>query len=141
MTERKITSSSVGDDKIKELYQTAFPEEEQIGWDDLMRLVDEMPLDFMAYYEEEMLVGFTIVYPRKPFNWFWYFAVCDELRGKGYGQKILTHLIERYKDRQTFSTWNRQSRYATTWNKESADMVSICAMVSETLTSIAPTAE
>jgi len=98
MTERKITSSSVGDDKIKELYQTAFPEEEQIGWDDLMRLVDEMPLDFMAYYEEEMLVGFTIVYPRKPFNWFWYFAVCDELRGKGYGQNILTHLIERYKD-------------------------------------------
>ena len=41
-------------------------------------------------------IGFTIVYPRKSFNWFWYFAVREELRGKGYGQQILTQLIERY---------------------------------------------
>ena len=77
----------------------AFPEEEQIPWDDLMRLIEEMPLDFTAYYDGEEFIGFTIVYPRKTFNWFWYFAVREELRGKGYGQQILTHLIERYKDR------------------------------------------
>ena len=27
----------------------------------------------------------------------WYFAVREELRGKGYGQQILTQLIEKYK--------------------------------------------
>ncbi len=32
--------------KIKQLYETAFPEDEQISWDDLMRLVKEIPLDF-----------------------------------------------------------------------------------------------
>ena len=78
-----------------QLYETAFPEDEQIPWDDLMRLVGEMPLDFTAYYDGEDFIGFTIVYPRKSFNWFWYFAVCKELRGKGYGQQILTQLIER----------------------------------------------
>ena len=83
--------------KIKQLYETAFPKDEQIPWDDLMRLVGEMPLDFTAYYEGEEFIGFTIVYPRKSFNWFWYFAVREELRGKGYGQQILTQLIERYK--------------------------------------------
>ena len=82
--------------KIKQLYETAFPEDEQIPWDDLMRLVEEMPLDFTAYYDGEDFIGFTIVYPRKSFNWFWYFAVREELRGKGYGQQILTQLIERY---------------------------------------------
>ena len=83
--------------KIKQLYETAFPKDEQIPWDDLMRLVGEMSLDLTAYYEDEEFIGFTIVYPRKSFNWFWYFAVREELRGKGYGQQILTQLIERYK--------------------------------------------
>ena len=35
----------------------------------------KMPLDFTAYYDGEKFIGFTIVYPRKQFNWYWYFAV------------------------------------------------------------------
>ena len=118
----RITAANA-DEKIKQLYETAFPEDEQIPWDDLMRLVGEMPLDFTAYYDGEVMeqrehnqaclnfaesrqnstesqdfIGFTIVYPRKSFNWLWYFAVSKELRGKGYGQQILTKLIERYED-------------------------------------------
>ena len=118
----RITAANA-DEKIKQLYETAFPEDEQIPWDDLMHLVGEMPLDFTAYYDGEVMeqrehnqaclnfaesrqnstesqdfIGFTIVYPRKSFNWLWYFAVSKELRGKGYGQQILTKLIERYED-------------------------------------------
>ena len=100
MNTKQIIATNA-DEKIKQLYETAFPEGEQIPWEDLMRLVGEMPLDFIAYYDEEEFIGFTIVYPRKSFNWFWYFAVLEELRGKGYGQQILTQLIEQYKG-QTF---------------------------------------
>ena len=82
---------------IRRLYETAFPKEEQIPWTDLMRLMKTMSLDFTVYYEEEKLVGLTIVYPRPQFNWFWYFAVPEELRGHGIGQRILTQLIEKYK--------------------------------------------
>ena len=81
MTTIKITAANA-DKKIKQLYQTAFPEGEQIPWNDLMRLIGEMPLDFKAYYDGEVFIGFTIVYPRKSFNWCWYFAVREELRGK-----------------------------------------------------------
>ena len=95
MTEKRITIAT-DDEQIKQLYETAFPEDEQIPWKDLMRLIGEMPLDFTAYYDGQTFIGFTIVYPRKSFNWFWYFAVREELRGKGYGQQILTQLIERY---------------------------------------------
>ena len=63
-----------------------------------MRLVDVMPLDFTAYYDDERLMGFTIVYPRRSFNWFWYFAVPEQMRGRGVGQIILSQLIEKYKD-------------------------------------------
>ena len=88
MNTKQITAANA-DEKIKHLYETAFPKDEQIPWDDLMRLIEEMPLDFTAYYDGEDFIGFTIVYPRKQFNWFWYFAVCEEIRGKG--------LIEKYK--------------------------------------------
>ena len=98
MIEKNVTAATA-DEKIKQLYETAFPEDEQIPWKDLMRLVEEMPFNFPAYYDDEDFIGFTIVYPRKSINWFWYFAVCEELRGKGYGQKILTQMIERYKGR------------------------------------------
>ena len=97
MIAKKITSQTALDPEIRGLYETAFPVEEQIPYEDLMGLVDEMPLDFTVYYEDGEFMGFTIVYPRKEFNWFWYFAVRDELRGKGIGQQILSMLIEEYR--------------------------------------------
>ena len=122
MTTRQITAANA-DEKIKQLYETAFPEDEQIPWKDLMHLIGEMPLDFTAYYDGEAFIGFTIIYPRKSFNrrtkqgqsgtcssyalqgggrpkvnWFWYFAVREELRGKGYGQRILSQFLDNYED-------------------------------------------
>ncbi|MBR6181309.1 MAG: GNAT family N-acetyltransferase [Prevotella sp.] len=122
MKTKQITLANA-DGLIRQLYETAFPEGEQIPWDDLMRLVEDMPLDFTAYYDDEEVmeqreqsqaclefaesrqnstegrfIGFTIVYLRPSYNWFWYFAVREELRGKGFGQQILTLLIERYKE-------------------------------------------
>jgi GNAT superfamily N-acetyltransferase len=96
MIQNQITTANA-DDQIKQLYESAFPVEEQIPWDDLVRLIGEMGLDFTAYYEGEDIVGFTIVFPHEPFNWYWYFAVLPELRGRGKGQEILTTLIEKYK--------------------------------------------
>ena len=98
MTTKQITAATAHE-AIQHLYETAFPVEEQIPWRELMRLVGEMGLDFTAYYEEETFLGFTIVYPRPSFNWFWYFAVCDQFRGQGIGQQILSQLLERYKDK------------------------------------------
>ena len=97
MIQKQISTENANDGQLKQLYETVFPKEEQIPWDDLVRLIGEMHLDFTAYYEGEEFIGFTIVYPRPSFNWYWYFAVKEELRGKGLGQKILNQLIERYK--------------------------------------------
>jgi len=50
MTTKQITAVNA-DEQIKQLYNAAFPEEERIPWDDLLRLIGEMHLDFTAYYE------------------------------------------------------------------------------------------
>ena len=52
MTQHQITAANA-DEQIKQLYQTAFPENEQIPRDDLVRLIGEMHLDFTAYYEND----------------------------------------------------------------------------------------
>ena len=97
MKAKRLTSISACKEEIRCLYESAFPEEEQIPYEDLLQLVDRMNLDFTAYYKGTEFVGFTIVYPRDTFNWFWYFAVKEDLRGNGCGQQILSMLIEKYK--------------------------------------------
>lgn len=96
MIEQKLTAAKADNIQIKQLYESAFPENERIPWPDLMRLIDEMHLDFTTYEDNNQLVGFTIVYPGPKVNWFWYFAVKEKLRGQGMGQQILTRLIQKY---------------------------------------------
>lgn len=96
--EKTINIGNV-DANMRRLYETAFPTEEQIPWDDLLHLIDSMNLDFTAYYVDGDFVGLTIVCPCKKYNWIWYFAVCEHLRGKGIGQQILTLLLKRYSSR------------------------------------------
>ena len=64
----QITPKEVNNQELRKLYQTAFPEDEQIPWADLMRLVEEMHLDFTVYYDVDTLIGFTIVYPPPSVN-------------------------------------------------------------------------
>ena len=90
MIQKQISTENANDGQLKQLYETAFPKEEQIPWDDLVRLIGEMHLDFTAYYDGEEFIGFTIVYPRPSFNCYWYFAVKEELRGKGLGPGTFT---------------------------------------------------
>lgn len=102
MTEKQITPTETIDPLLRRLYESAFPVEEQIPWDDLLVLTEKMPLDFTAYYDDlNRLLGLSIVYPRqvlKPMkaNWFWYFAVPEELRGRGFGKSILKRLVKKY---------------------------------------------
>lgn len=98
----QINSSNADDKELRELYGTAFPVEEQIPYDDLIYLLDALSIDYTAYYDDEMLVGLTMVLRLERFNWGWYFAVKEELRGKGYGQGILTALLDRYRNEKPF---------------------------------------
>ncbi len=94
-----ITSANIDTPQLRLLYESAFPVEEQIPFTDIKRLMTIMPIDFTAYYNGLDFVGITIVLNRPDFNWGWYFAVKEDLRGRGYGQQILTMLKARYDGR------------------------------------------
>lgn len=92
-----INSNNAHDAELRRLYETAFPEGEQIPYNELVHLLELMDIDYTAYYNSEMLVGFTMVLRLPHYNWGWYFAVREELRGKGYGQEILSAVLEKYR--------------------------------------------
>ena len=99
---RVINSGNADDSRLRRLYETAFPVEEQIPYDDLIYLLDAMDIDYTAYYDDDMLIGFTMVLRLPRYNWGWYFAVREELRGKGYGQEILSAVLEKYRNERPF---------------------------------------
>ena len=98
----EINGKNARDEELRRLYETAFPPEEQIPYDDLIHLLDAMDIDYTAYYDGEMLVGFTMVLRLPKYNWGWYFAVREELRGKGIGQEILSAVLEKYRGGKPF---------------------------------------
>jgi GNAT superfamily N-acetyltransferase len=102
LTTRQINSGNADNEELRRRYETAFPEQEQIPYEDLIELLDKMDIDYTAYYDDDMLVGLTMVLRLPRYNWAWYFAVRDELRGKGYGQGILSMVLEKYRNGHPF---------------------------------------
>ena len=98
----EINSGNADEKALRELYETAFPVEEQIPYDELVNLLDVMDIDYTAYYEGDELVGLTMVLRLPRYNWGWYFTVREELRGKGYGQVILTSVLDKYRSQRPF---------------------------------------
>jgi GNAT superfamily N-acetyltransferase len=97
-----INSANADDAQLKHLYRTAFSIEEQIPYEDLIHLLDAMDIDYTAYYDGEVLVGLTIVLRLPRFNWAWYFAVREDLRGQGIGKTILNAWLDKYRDGHPF---------------------------------------
>lgn len=98
----QINSCNAGDVALRRLYETAFPVGEQIPYDDLVHLLDVMDIDYTAYYDDEMLVGLMMVLRLPRYNWAWYFAVQEELRGHGYGQAIFSAVLDKYRGKRPF---------------------------------------
>ena len=98
----QIKCGNADDIALRQLYETAFPVEEQIPYNDLIYLLGKLEIDYTAYYDSEMLVGLTMVLHLPRYNWFWYFAVSEGLRGKGYGQSILSAILDKYRDMRPF---------------------------------------
>ena len=82
MRTEKITAENVDNVQLKSLYESAFPKEERIPYDELKGLLGVMPIDFMAYYDEDVFVGLTTGYRYR-------IAMADRLQQQGAAlQKI-----------------------------------------------------
>lgn len=68
MRTEKITAENADNAEVRALYESAFPKEERIPYDDLKHLLGVMPIDFVTYYDGDRFVGLTMVLNRTDFN-------------------------------------------------------------------------
>lgn len=118
MRQIQINSGNADNVELRQLYGTAFPVEEQIPYDDLIYLLDKLDIDYTAYLDGETFVGLTMVLRLPRYNWGWYFAVREELRGKGYGQEILSTVLNKYRTGRPFIIDIESPRQADAPNSE-----------------------
>ena len=93
----EINNSNANDEELKKLYESSFSDGESVPYDDLIKGIKLLDIDYTAYYEGDKLIGLSLITRMQRYNWGAYFAVPKELRGKGLGKKILSIVLDKYK--------------------------------------------
>ena len=87
-------------DDVKDLYLSAFPEDERPPWffiyDNNMKTKED---EIIAYYEDDEFIGFTFLTSYQDIVYLSFFAIKEDKRNQGYGSLLLEELKELYKDK------------------------------------------
>ncbi|MCR4633972.1 MAG: GNAT family N-acetyltransferase [Erysipelotrichaceae bacterium] len=78
---------------VKALYERSFPENERIPFHILLQMKESDAL-FYAVYGPEGLIGLYHVFLSETLLYLSYICIREDLKGKGYGTKILRHIHE-----------------------------------------------
>ena len=78
--------------EAKKLYRNAFPKEEQLPWWVLRLMTIPKGIDLTSYYLGDDFCGFTHTTATDHIVFVMFFAVQEDLRGKGCGSAILEYL-------------------------------------------------
>ena len=94
----RITTNFREMNKVEELYKESFPANERIPlWFLLWRSQKEF-IDYIAFYDNEIFVGYAYLITNKNVTFILYFAISSEVRSHGYGTILLTKIKEHYED-------------------------------------------
>lgn len=95
---RKYNISKESKSKVKELYFSAFPKDEQLPYWMMKLLSRKKSADFYSIYDKKEFVGLAYVATYKDTAYLFFFAIDEKQRGKGYGSAFLSALKGKYKD-------------------------------------------
>lgn len=82
--------------KVGKLYNVAFPKEERVPIWILKLLARENKAKFYGIYDNKKFVGLIYNVYYKDIIFIFYFAIDKELRGQGYGSKVLEFIKQKY---------------------------------------------
>ncbi len=88
--------------KIKALYRRAFPLDERKPFSMITKMKKKGKTDIWYFEDGGRFLGLAITINGEREILIDYFAVSEELRGKGYGHKMLSALLEYYLPRGVF---------------------------------------
>lgn len=87
-------------DQVRSLNEEAFPEEERISTERLIRMAEKQWIDLMGIYDHDSFIGFTVIFKNNKCVYLFFIAVKSSLRSKGYGSRILELIHDIYPGHQ-----------------------------------------
>ena len=87
-----LTTKTKNLKNVKNLYNSAFPKQERLPYSLLKFCTLCKGVKFTEYYDGDVFCGFTYTVETDYTLYLFYFAIAKNLRGKGYGSAILSHL-------------------------------------------------
>ncbi|MBP2619881.1 GNAT family N-acetyltransferase [Streptococcus panodentis] len=96
LTSQIITADFPDLDKVEQLNEEAFPEEERVPLAELLRYGNGDTSNFFAFYDGGEFVGFAFAVHNASMFYISFFAVASHLRSHGYGGQIIDKLIDFY---------------------------------------------
>jgi len=100
-------------DQIKQLYQSAFPKQEQASLAFIINQTKKNTVRFDAFYDEDVFVGFTYTISFGDMTYLWYLAVSSELRSKGYGSQMMRQLRDIFPNDRIVLNLDVQDEFAS----------------------------
>ncbi len=88
--------------EIKELYTTAFPAQERIPFFYLINRCKLPDIKFYAFYDDGNFIGISYLFGRNLKTYIHYLAIAQDMRGSGYGGKILSLIKNLYSKNTVF---------------------------------------
>ncbi|MBR1749251.1 MAG: GNAT family N-acetyltransferase [Ruminococcus sp.] len=99
---KNITRDTTDLERIIRLYHNAFPSDERAPFDMLLKRAKRRNVNFFSCRDGEKWIGFIYIVNYRDASYVFYFAVDDEVRGKGYGTAILKAAQKKYRGRKLF---------------------------------------
>ncbi|WCM60723.1 GNAT family N-acetyltransferase [Paenibacillus polymyxa] len=93
---KPITKDLKEINNVYELFRNSFPVNEQIPMWFLWWKSKKDFIDFIAFYDEDVFVGFTYLITNKNLTFVLYLAIDSEIRSKGYGGRLLSNIKKQY---------------------------------------------
>lgn len=88
-----VTHTNELNAEVREIYESAFPEDERREWAQLLTLITNPAFRFNLIFSEQILIGLISLWNFEEFVFIEHFAIRDSERGKGYGTEVIQNII------------------------------------------------
>lgn len=95
-----VTKQFAGLEQLNLLNKEAFPRAERFPVEKLVEMAERKLIDFLAVYDQEIFVGFFVIFKNQKCAYLFFLAIDAAQRSKGYGSKVLALIRQRYKNYQ-----------------------------------------
>lgn len=82
--------------EVWKIFKNSFPEDERRSFEEQKILLNNALYNFNSIYDDNLLVGFVAFWSFNDFIFIEHLAIDKNLRGKGYGGKIVNDIISKY---------------------------------------------